>query len=217
LTGQTQVKPGNLVGRGESTLLTTVSQLDPILFRVAATEADYLRIAKRQTAEGGNAPRNTDIQLTLADGSLYAHTGKVNFVERAVDATTGTLGVELAFPNPDRLLRPGQYGRARLLLDTNTGALLVPQRAVQELQSIYTVAVVDAGNKVAFRTVKVGQRVGSLWVIAEGLKPGERVVTEGLQRIQDGMTVVVKAAPPEAPEPGAAQPSSEAKPTGEAK
>jgi membrane fusion protein (multidrug efflux system) len=217
LTGQTQVKPGNLVGRGESTLLTTVSQLDPILFRVAATEADYLRIAKRQTAAGGNAPRNTDIQLTLADGSLYAHTGKVNFVERAVDATTGTLGVELAFPNPDRLLRPGQYGRARLLLDTNTGALLVPQRAVQELQSIYTVAVVDAGNKVAFRTVKVGQRVGSLWVIAEGLKPGERVVTEGLQRIQDGMTVVVKAAPPEAPEPGAAQPSSEAKPTGEAK
>jgi RND family efflux transporter MFP subunit len=208
LTGQTQVKPGNLVGRGESTLLTTISQLDPILFRVAATEADYLRIAKRQTAAGGAAARGTDIQLTLADGSLYAHTGRVNFVERAVDATTGTLGVELAFPNPDRLLRPGQYGRARLLLDTNTGALLIPQRAVQELQSIYTVAVVDAGNKVAFRTGE-SRPARRLAVGDRGRpQPGERVVTEGLQRIQDGMTVVVKAAPPEAPEPGAAQPAA---------
>ena len=218
LTGQTLVKPGNLVGRGESTLLTTVSQLDPILFRVAATEADYLRFAKRQTErQTGDAPRAADIQLTMADGTLYARTGRVNFVERAVDPTTGTLGMELEFPNPDRLLRPGQYGRARLLLETNTGALLVPQRAVQELQSIFSVAVVDAGNKVAFHTVKVGPRVGSLWVITEGLKPGEHVVVEGLQRIQDGMTVVAKPAPAAATEPGAAQPSGDAKPTGEAK
>ena len=152
LVGTTQVKPGNLVGRGESTLLTTISQIDPILFRVAATEADYLRFARRQPARAASdAPTAAGIQLTLADGSMYAHTGSVNLVERAVDPTTGTLGMQLEFPNPDRLLRPGQYGRARLLLETKTGALLVPQRAVQELQNLYSVAVVDASNKVAFR------------------------------------------------------------------
>jgi membrane fusion protein (multidrug efflux system) len=211
LAGNTEVKPGNLVGRGQSTLLTTISQLDPILFRVAATEADYLRYSKRETGRTGGAPRAEGIQLTLADGSVYPQTGRVNTVDRAVDPTTGTLGMQLAFPNGDLLLRPGQYGRARLLLETNTGALLVPQRAVQELQSIFSVAVVDASNKVAFRTVKVGPRVGSLWVITEGLKPGEHVVVEGLQRVQDGMTVVAKPAPAAATEPGAAQPAGEAK------
>ena len=212
LVGTTQVKPGNLVGRGESTLLTTISQINPILFRVAATEADYLRYSKRQTAAcAGEAPRADGIQLTLADGSVYPHTGRVNLVDRAVDPTTGTLGIQLEFPNPDLLLRPGQYGRARLLLDTRTGALLVPQRAVQELQNLYSVAVVDASNKVAFRTVKVGQRVGSLWVIEEGLKPGEHVVVEGLQRIQDGMTVVAKPAPAAAPSRARRQPAGEAK------
>ncbi len=144
------------------------------------------------------APRADGIQLTLSDGSTYAETGRVNLVDRAVDPTTGTLGIQLEYPNPGLLLRPGQYGRARLLLDTRAGALLIPQRAVQELQNLTSVAVVDASNKIAFRTVKTGLRVGSLWVIEEGLKPGEKVVTEGLQRIQDGMTVVAKPAPAEA-------------------
>src|SRR5207344_1139321 len=120
-------------------------------------------------------------------------------------------GIQLEYANPELLLRPGQYGRARLLLDTITAAMLVPQRAVQELQSIFSVAVVDASNKVAFHTVKVGQRVGSLWVIEEGVKPGERVVVEGLQRIQDGMTVVAKPAPA----PAAPGVESAAKPAGE--
>jgi len=194
----TQVKPGNLVGRGETTLLTTISQIDPVLFRVAVTEADYLRYSRRQTGRTGDSPVSKDIQLTLADGSTYAHPGRVNLLDRAVDPTTGTLGIQLEYPNPQLLLRPGQYGRARLLLDTRTAALLVPQRSVQELQNLTSVAVVDASNKVAFRTVKTGLRVGSLWVIEEGLKPGEKVVTEGLQRIQDGMTVVAKPAPAEA-------------------
>jgi membrane fusion protein (multidrug efflux system) len=209
LVGSTQVKPGNLVGRGESTLLTTISQINPILFRVAVTEADYLRYSKRQTATTGAAPTSEGIALTLADGTTYAHTGRVTLVDRAVDSTTGTLGIQLEFPNAEMLLRPGQYGRARLLLETHKGALLVPQRAVQELQSIFSVALVSADNKVAFRTVKVGPRVGSLWVIEEGIKPGERVVTEGLQRIQDGMTVAPKAAPAAAPEPGAAHAAGE--------
>jgi membrane fusion protein (multidrug efflux system) len=215
LVGVTQVKPGNLVGRSESTLLTTISQINPIIFRVAATEADYLRYSKRQTAKTGAAPIASDIQLTLADNSVYPQTGRVSLVDRAVDPTTGTLGMEITFANPDLLLRPGQYGRARLLLDTVSGALLVPQRAVQELQNLTSVAVVDSNSKVTFRTVKTGLRVGSLWVIDDGLKPGEKVVTEGLQRIQDGMTVSAKPAPPEATAPqtaaldgGAAQAAS---------
>jgi membrane fusion protein, multidrug efflux system len=218
LVGITALKPGNLVGRGESTLLTTISQIDPILFRVAATEADYLRYSKRQAGRTGSQPTSEGIELVLADGSRYSHTGKVNSVDRAVDPTTGTLGLQILFANPDQLLRPGQYGRARLLLETKTAALLVPQRSVQELQNLTSVAVVDSSNKVAFRTVKAGMRVGSQWVIDEGLKPGEKVVTEGLQRIQDGMTVVAKPAPAEpaagqtaASEAGAAPAASGAK------
>ena len=146
LVGTTQVKPGNLVGRGESTLLTTISQIDPILFRVGVTEADYLRYRQASDPRGpARRRRPAGIQLTLADGTVVpAHGHASNLVERAVDPTTGTLGVQLEFPNPELLLRPGQYGRARLLLDTKPGALLVPQRAVQELQNLYSVAVVDA-------------------------------------------------------------------------
>jgi membrane fusion protein, multidrug efflux system len=196
LVGNTRVKPGNLVGRGENTLLTTISQIDPMLFRVAATEADYLRYARR-TQRTGDSPSAEGIELTLADGTKHPHTGKVTTVDRAVDPSTGTLGLQITFPNPELLLRPGQYGKARLLLETKSGALLVQQRAVQELQNLYSVAVVDDSNKVTFRNVKVGQRVDSLWVIEDGLKPGERVVVEGLQRVQDGMTVEAKAAPAE--------------------
>jgi membrane fusion protein (multidrug efflux system) len=195
LVGTTEVKPGNLVGRGESTLLTTISQIDPILFKVGVTEADYLRVARQVTAAGKSSGGSREgIELTLADGTKYPHTGKINTVDRAVDPSTGTLGMELVFSNPQQILRPGQYGRARILLDTRRGALLIPQRAVQELQSIFSVAVVE-GDKVAFRNVKVGQKVDSLWVIEDGVKAGEQVVVEGLQRIQDGMTVSAKPAP----------------------
>jgi membrane fusion protein (multidrug efflux system) len=210
LVGTTEVKSGNLVGRGESTLLTTISQIDPILFTVGVTEADYLRVARQVTAAGKSSGGSREgIELRLADGEVYAHTGKINTIERAVDPTTGTLAMELVFPNPDQILRPGQYGRARILLDTKRNALLVPQRAVQELQSIYTVAIVD-GGKVAFRTVKVGQKVASLWVIEDGVKAGEQIVVEGLQRIQDGMTVSAKPAPA-APAGSAAPAGGEAK------
>jgi len=215
LIGVTAVKPGNLVGRGENTLLTTISQIDPIVFRVGVTEADYLRVRKRAAEGGGDAREGMDIQLTLADNSQYVHKGRLGPVERAVDPTTGTLGIQLEFPNPQQLLRPGQYGRARILLETRPGAILVPQRAVQELQNLRSVAVVDASGKVGFRNVTVGQRVDSLWVVNEGLKPGDRVVVEGLQRIRDGQTVVAKPAPAPTDAPGsvaAAEPkASEAK------
>jgi membrane fusion protein (multidrug efflux system) len=196
LVGTTQVKAGNLVGRGESTLLTTISQIDPILFRVGITEADYLRIARRDPSRIGAAPRAEGIELTLADGSRHPQTGRLGPVDRAVDPMTGTLGAQFEFPNPENVLRPGQFGRARVLLETKAGMLLVQQRAVQELQNLYSVAVVDESGKVSFRNVKVGPRVDTLWVIEEGLKRGERVVVEGLQRIQDGMVVTPKPAPP---------------------
>ena len=194
LVGTTEVKSGNLVGRGENTLLTTISQTDPMLFRVGVSEADYLIVARREAARDPAAARTQTIQLTLTDGTVYPHPGRLGPIERAVDPRTGTLGVQLEFANPEQLLRPGQFGRARMLLDTKAGALLVPQRAVQELQNLYSVALVGNDNKITFRNVKVGQRVDSLWVIEEGLKPDERVVVEGLQRIRDGMTVAAKVA-----------------------
>jgi len=210
LVGTTLVKPGSLVGRGESTLLTTISTIDPIIFRVAITEADYLRVIKRNPARAGQQAKVEGIELTLADGTTHTHTGTLGPVERAVNSATGTLGVQIYLPNPDSVLRPGQYGRARLLLDTKTGALLVPQRAVQELQNLYSVAVVGADNKVVFRNVKVGPRVDTRWVIEEGLKPGEQVVAEGLQTLRDGATVRTK--PMAAPgTPAAAATSGEAK------
>jgi membrane fusion protein (multidrug efflux system) len=214
LVGTTLVKPGNLVGRGDNTLLTTVSEIDPILFRVGVTEADYLRIAKRGSTQTGEAPKAEGIQLTLADGSVHPQVGSLGTVERAVDPTTGTLGVQFVFPNPQKILRPGQFGRARVLVDNRAGALLVPQRAVQEVQGLYSVAVVDSGGKVSFRNVKVGPRVDTLWVIEDGVRQGDKVVVEGLQRIQDGMTVAAKPAPDAtkgAGTPAAAQPAQGAR------
>ena len=210
LAGTTLVKAGNLVGRGESTLLDDdlADRSDDLRGRRHRSGLPQDRAARRCSARnaagrGGAAPVD-GIELTLADGTKYPQTGRVGPVERAVDATTGTLGVQIMFPNPDLILRPGQFGRAKALLETKPGALLVQQRAVQELQSLHSVAVVDDAGKVTFRSVKVGPRVDSMWVIEEGLKPGERVIVEGVQRVQEGMTVTAKA-PPAASTPGAAQ------------
>ena len=196
LIGTTQVKPGNLVGRGQNTLLTTISQIDPILFRAGVTEADYMRVVRRAPDRVGAEPRLANIELTLTDGTKYEHTGKISLVDRAVDPTTGTLGVQIEFPNPELVLRPGQYGRARILIDNRAGAMLVPQRAVQEIQNLYSVAVVGADNKIAFKNVTVGPRVDSMWVIESGITAGEKVVVEGLQRVREGVVVTPKPAPP---------------------
>ena len=195
LIGTTEVKPGSLVGRGENTLLTTISQIDPILFTVGVTEADYLKLARRAAGHAGDAPRAAGIRLTLSDGTVYPHEGKVGVIDRAVDPTTGTLGIQIEFPNPEQLLRPGQYGRVRALLETKRGALLVPQRAVQEMQSLHSVAVVGADNKVTFRSIKVGPRVDAMWIVEDGIAVGDRIVVEGLQRISEGLTVAPKPAP----------------------
>jgi membrane fusion protein, multidrug efflux system len=212
LAGTTLVKAGALVGRGESTLLTTVSQIDPILFRAGISEAEALRIARRAREAGRpDARGGLEVELLLADGTVHPHRGRVDAVERAVDAATGTLSVQFAFPNPEQVLRPGLYGRARFVVETKAGALLVPQRAVAELQNLYSVAVVGEGNKVAFRSVKVGPRVDSLWVIEEGVKAGETVVVEGLQRLREGTVVTPKPVAAAGREPASPAPAGGAR------
>jgi membrane fusion protein (multidrug efflux system) len=201
IVGRAERKVGDLVGRGESTLLTTISTIDPVRVGVAITEVDYLRFARNLAAHkgaGGESPRaeagSTTAVLELADGSVHPQPGKLLFVDRAVDAKTGTLRVDLAFANPDKTLRPGQYGKLRFTSETRTAALLVPQRAVQEVQGTYTVYVLGDGNKMQARKVKPGARVEGLWLIEEGLEPGEKVAVEGLQRLKDGAVVEPVAA-----------------------
>jgi len=188
LAGKTEVNPGNLVGRGQNTLLTTISNIDPIRVRFSLSERDYLRFA-RAKIDGNGGGGLPPLELVLADGSLHPFKGNVVFADRLVDPTTGTLLVEAEFPNPDQLIRPGQYARVRFATEVRKGAILVPQRAVSELQATYSVAVVGPDNVANMRTVKPGARIGSWWVIDDGLKPGDRVVVEGLQKVRPGMTV----------------------------
>ena len=201
LVGRAEHKVGDLVGKGEPTLLTTVSSIDPIRVSVAIPEADYLRFS-RSVASAKEEVSKTPPVLILSDGTQHPYPGKLIFVDRAVDTQTGTLRVDLSFPNPKRTLRPGLYGKVKAESEVVKGALLVPQRAVQELQGTYTVLVVGEGDKVETRKVTPGQKVGSQWIIQDGLKGGERVVVEGFQRLRDGMTVV--------PKPAAADPASPA-------
>jgi membrane fusion protein (multidrug efflux system) len=189
--GTTQTKVGSLVSRGV-TLLNVVSQLNPILFRCAIAEAEYLRIARRAQKSGKPADKQANVELILADGTIFPHRGRLDAIERAVDPTTGTLTGQFSFPNPERLLRPGQYGKARFVTDVKEDALIVPQRAVQEFQGLFSVMVVKTDNTVEQRMVKAGERVGNLWVIDSGVKPGERVIVEGLQKVQPGITVSAK-------------------------
>jgi membrane fusion protein (multidrug efflux system) len=198
LVGKAEHKVGDLVGKGEPTLLTTVSSIDPIRVSVAIPEADYLRFS-RSVAGAKEEVSKTPPVLILSDGSQHPYPGKLIFVDRAVDTQTGTLRVDLSFPNPRKTLRPGLYGKVKAESEVVKGALLVPQRAVQELQGTYTVLVVGEGDKVETRKVTPGQKVGSLWIIQEGLKSGDRVVVEGFQRLRDGMVVVPKQAAAPAP------------------
>ena len=158
--------------------------------RINVAEKDYIVFAKKKAATPREQQKpKDDIEMVLADGSVYPQLGKTVFVDRGVDPTTGTIMLEVAFPNPDSMVRPGQYARLRSAVETKENAILVPQKAVQELQATYSVFVVGQDNKVASKTVDVGAKVGNLWVINSGVTPGERVVVEGAQKIRDGMTV----------------------------
>jgi membrane fusion protein, multidrug efflux system len=192
IIGTTQKKVGALVGRGENTLLNTISQVNPILFRCAIAEAEYLRIARLSAVRDRSLEKNFGVELILADGTIFSHKGRLDAIERAVDPTTGTLTGQFSFPNPERILRPGQYGKARLVTDVKQDALLVPQLAVQEIQGLYSVMVVKPDATVEQRMVKAGERVGNLWIIDSGLKPGEKVIVEGLQKVKPGVQVSAK-------------------------
>jgi membrane fusion protein (multidrug efflux system) len=169
-----------------TSVMTTVSAVNPIYVDFSITEQDYLRFA-RGNSSARKAGRR--LELYLGDGSLFPQTGHGLLANREVDARTGTIQVRASFPNPGNVLRPGQYARIRAVTEEKKDALLVPQRAVSELQGIYQVGVVGDDNKVAIRAVKPGPQYGSMWVIESGLKPGEKVVVDGLQRLKDGMTV----------------------------
>ena len=197
LIGTTQKKVGALVGRGENTLLNTISQVNPILFRCAIAEAEYLRLARLGAVKDRSSEKNFGVELILADGTVFNHKGRLDAIERAVDASTGTLTGQFSFPNPERILRPGQYGKARFVTDFKQDALLVPQLAVQEIQGLYSVMVVKPDATVEQRMVKAGERVGNLWIIDSGLKPGEKVIVEGLQKVKPGVQVVAKTVKPE--------------------
>jgi membrane fusion protein (multidrug efflux system) len=197
IAGVAKAQVGDLVNR--LTVMTTVSQVDPIKVNFNASEQEYLAwVAKNGAIEKALSARTNleqgPLQLVLSDGSVFPHHGRAILVGREVDVKTGTIQLAGAFPNPGNVLRPGQYAKVRVALDVKKGAILVPQRAVSELQGSYQVAVVGADNKVTIKVVKIGPVAGNLWVIEEGLKPGDRIVVEGLQRVRSGMTVVPKEA-----------------------
>ena len=179
---------GDLVGPQTSTL-TTVSTVNPILANFTPSEQEYLNAAKLTGGGEAAVRRLLVLELTLADGSIFPYKGRIYAIDRQVDVRTGTVLIQAKFPNPGNVLRPGGFGRVSTVAGIQRGALLVPQRAVSELQGGYLVAVVGSDNKVSIRPVKTGPRVGGMWIITEGLKPGERVVAEGTQRVRDGLVV----------------------------
>lgn len=191
IAGTRKVAPGNLVGQGEATLLTTVSHVDPMRVYVSISESDYLKYESviAQGLEGRRKGGGRELELILADGSVFSEKGHLIIADRAVDLKTGTLSLVAEFPNPKAVLRPGQFGRVRLAASIAPNALLVPQKAVTEIQSTKVVYVVGPDNKVGVRSVTLGDRVGQDYIITEGLKVGERIIIEGLQKARPGATV----------------------------
>jgi RND family efflux transporter MFP subunit len=192
IAGIAQVQIGNLVN--PTTVLTSVSQINPIKAYFSISEQEYMHYADRINAQTQKEipPGAPPFELILADGSVYPQKGTGLLANRQVDVSTGSIQIVCSFPNPQNFLRPGQFGRLRAAPDIRRGALLVPQKAVSELQGSYQLAVVGADNKVSIRAVKVGDRVGPMWIVESGVKPDELVVVEGLQKIKNGATVKIK-------------------------
>jgi membrane fusion protein (multidrug efflux system) len=182
IAGVAATQVGNLVGPSGSAV-TTVSTLDPVKANFTVGEQEYLSLTR------ADALHQLELKLVLADGSVYPHPGRFTFADRSVDSATGAIQLTGIFPNPGNTLRPGQYAKVRAATGIRTGALLVPQRAVIDTQGTYMVPVVDPNNTVRFARVTVGDRMGSDWIVNEGLKPGERVITDGLFHIRPGAVV----------------------------
>ncbi len=211
VSGIAKAQVGDLINA--QTVMTTVSQVNPIKVYFNPSEVQYMSWVARhgpltKTIEAGASLEKGTLELLLADGSVYGHRGKPFLAGREVDVKTGTIQLAGVFPNPENLLRPGQYGKVRVAMELKKGALLVPQRAVSELQGQFQVAVVGSENKVEIKAVETGPRVGSLWVIEKGLAPGDRIIVEGASKVRPGMEVNPKAVPAE--EPPAAAPTKPA-------
>jgi membrane fusion protein (multidrug efflux system) len=188
LIGAKQVSVGELVGKGQPTLLATISTLDPIWFYCAISEVQYLK-AEHEARRTGRRVAESPVTLILTEGSVHPAKGKFVFIDRAVDPKTGTLRVRAEFANSEKVLRPGMFGRIRVDIGVRPDSILIPERAVTELQGKNFVWVIGADNKATQRSVKVGETVGEKVLIVEGLKSGERVVVEGLQKVREGLTV----------------------------
>jgi len=194
IIGKTKAKVGDFVGRQPSPIiLNTVSRIDTVLVQFFITESQYLMFMRRHMADidAGKVDETekAGLELILSDGSVYAHEGKADFVNREVDPTTGALLIQASFPNPNELLRPGQFAKVRGEIEVVKEGILIPQRCVMELQGTFTVYVVGAENKIQAREVKAGPKIKSFWLIREGLKADEKVVYEGLQKVKDGTVV----------------------------
>lgn len=196
VAGIAKAQLGNLVSPSMQEELTSVSTLDPIKAYINVSEQEYLK-AKTAESKASEAP----LQLVLADGSVYPHQGKMALADRQIDPATGTLKIGSLFPNTDNFLRPGMYGKVRAMLQTRVGAMIVPQRAVTEMQGKYLVAVVTKDNTIDIRPVVVAERIEAGWIIEKGLEPGEAVVAEGTQKVRPGMSVTTKPFEPAVPAP----------------
>jgi membrane fusion protein (multidrug efflux system) len=195
IIGRLGVNVGNLVGKTDATLLATVSSADPLYVNFSISETDYLSIAKRLKSQAQPEARKGIFELLLADNSIFPHKGDFGLVERALDARTGTLTLRTIFPNPEGLLRPGQFGRIRVVVEERPNAILVPQRAVQEIQGAKSVLVVGPDDMVALRTITPAESVGEFLIVRDGVKPGDRVIVEGIQKARPGSKVSPSAAP----------------------
>jgi len=193
IIGFKQIDEGNLVGRGAATLLATVSKSDPILVDFNISEIEYLKLTEPGDRREGKAAK-AKFELILSDDSVHQQPGTFKVVDRTVDPTTGTMKVEAIFPNPGSYLRPGQFARVRVAVDEKVDAILVPQRAIQELQGAKTVLVVDSSNKASLRTITVGDKSEKNLIVLDGLKAGERVIVEGMQKVRPGSEVNPTAA-----------------------
>ncbi len=192
IIGKTKAKVGDFVGRAPNTvILNTVSRIDTILVEFFITETEYLRYSRYLSQIGPTRQdrKKRPLELILVDGSVYEHTGYVDFFDRGVDPSTGALLIQASFPNPQKILRPGQFAKIRARVQVVKDGILIPQRCVVELQGLYSVYVVDQSNKVKQREIKVGSQIGQFWLVTEGLQSGEMVVYEGLQKVKAEMIV----------------------------
>src|SRR5438876_3410957 len=202
VAGIATAQVGDLVGPSTG-VLTTVSQIDPIKAIVTAGEGPFTDFVSRHPdpKERNAYVKSLEFDLILGNGDLYPRKGKFYALDRSLDPKTGSIRYEVTFPNPGDILRPGQFGKVRFVADMKKGAMVVPQEAVNELQGNYQVAVVDQNNKVSIRPVKMGERIGAMWEVTDGLKPGDKVVVQGIQKAREGAQVTVKdwTPPPDAP------------------